>query len=563
MQWWDEVWLKESFTQWICAKTIDEWKPENNARFRQANEQLWAMQLDALPAARPIRNAVRTAKEINDGYNSLIFYKGAPLVGMVEAWLGADAFRNGVRRYMKAHRWGSVTSADLYAALNESSGGQDVAKVVDGFIAQSGVPVVNAELDCGSAAGAGAKGGPPTPFIRLRQEEFRYLDQKDTSKKEWRIPVCVRHDAGGEAATQCTLLDGQEGRLQLAPGKGRSITCPSFFYANADGVGYYRVRLTRAALDKLAGRALGKLTERERLGFVGDAWASVWSGHLPLAAYFELLRGYKNETSHLVLDRILETLIESEKAVVSDASRPAFARMVRDLFADSARRFGWTAKRGEPEEAKLARSELLFAMGILGQDVATREEGTRVANAWLANPNQVQPELAGLALALAVQRGDAALFERLLVVLKSAPTAEVRRLARRGLTAFDVPALVERALDLTLDGTLKTQDLGDVLLAFMRRKTTVDQVFTWAEKHFDEITRASTMAPLVLARTPLFICDTERLQRVEAFLGPRLAKLGGSKEFEEHLDVARRCAALAAKETAPTTAWLAARGKAR
>jgi len=562
MQWWDELWLKESFTQWICAKTNDEWKPEIKARLLQANQQSWAMQLDASPAARPIRNAVRTAKEIND-YNSLIFYKGAPLIGMVEAWLGADAFRDGVRRYMKAHRWGSVTSADLYGALGESSGGHDVTKVVESFIAQSGVPVVSAELDCGAPAAGNPKGSPSAPFIRLRQEEFRYLDRKETSDKRWRIPVCVRHDAGGEIATQCTLLDEKEGRLELAPTKGRSSTCPSFFYANADEVGYYRVRLMRADLDKLAGRGLGKLSERERLGLVGDAWASVWSGQLPLVAYFELLRGYRNETNHLVLDQILDTLIGAHRAIVSEATRPAFARLVRDLFGDSARRFGWTAKKGEPEETKLVRNELLFAIGILGEDPATRAEGTRVTDAWLANPSQVDAELAGLAIGLAAQRGGAALFERLLVVLKNAPTPEVRQLARRGLTAFDAPALVERALDLTLDGTLKTQDLVDVLMAFIRRETTVDRAVDWAEKHFDEISQASSMVPFVLARIPIFTCDPERLKKVESFLRPRLAKVGGSKEFEEYLDVARRCTALAAKEGEPTRAWLAARGKVR
>jgi aminopeptidase N len=553
MQWWDEIWLKESFTQWITAKTIDQWKPEIKAGLMQAGSQSWAMQRDALETARPIRSAVRTAQEIID-YNPLIFYKGAPLIGMVEGWLGADAFREGVRRYMKAHRWSSVTSVDLFAALAESSGGRDVQGVVESFVAQSGVPVVHAELDCGS---------PAAPFIRLRQEEFRYLDRKEASDKRWRIPVCVRHDAGGELAMQCTLLDGQEGRLELTAAQGRASACPSFFYPNADDVGYYRVRLTPADLDKLAERGLGKLTERERLGLVGHAWASVWSGHLRVAAHFELLRGYRKETSQMVLEQMLDTLIDADKAAVTDASRPAFARFVRDLFRDSARRLGWAAKKGESEEAKLTRNELLFAMGVLGQDAATRAEGTRVANAWFADPTRVDPEIAGLAIGLAATSGGAALFERLLGVLKTAKTPELRQIARRGLTAFDSPPLVERALDLTLDGTLKTQDLRDVLFAFLRRKNTVDVAFAWAEKHFDEITKASSQVPMVLARTPFAMCDTERVRSVEAFLRPRLEKLGAAKELDEYLDVARRCAALAAKETEPTRAWLAARGNAR
>jgi len=71
------------------------------------------------------------------------------------------------------------------------------------------------------------------------------------------------------------------------------------------------------------------------------------------------------------------------------------------------------------------------------------------------------------------------------------------------------------------------------------------------------------MVPFVMARIPIFTCDPERWKREESFLRPRLAKVGGSKEFDGHLDVTRRCTALTAKEGEPTRAWLAARGKAR
>jgi alanyl aminopeptidase len=306
-------------------------------------------------------------------------------------------------------------------------------------------------------------------------------------------------------------------------------------------------------------RGLARLAENERLGLAANAWADVWSGHLPISAYLELLRGYQNESSQTVLELILDTLMEVDKAVVSEASRPAFARFVRDLFGASARRLGWTAKKGEPEEAKLTRNEVLFAMGTLGQDPAVLAEATRVAHAWLTNPTKVDPELAGLALGHAAKRGDAAMFDRLIEVLKTAPTPEVRQMARRGLTAFDAPPLVARALDLTLDGTLKTQDLRDVLLAFIRRRPTVDMALAWAEKHFDEITKASPMVPLVLARTPVSLCNVERVRAVEAFLQPRLEKLGGASDLQEYVDIGLRCAALAEKETAPTRAWLAAR----
>jgi alanyl aminopeptidase len=512
---------------------------------------------DALPAARPIRSLARTPLEITD-YNPLMFSKGCPVIGMIEAWLGPDAFRDGMRRYMKKHRGGNVTSADFYAALSDSSGGRDVGKVVESFVGQSGVPVVSAELECPPATGA-AKGGPAVPFLRLRQEEYRNLDRKEASKKEWLIPVCVRYDAGSELATQCALLEGAEGRIELGPAKDRAPSCPSFFYPNANEVGYYRFRLTAGDLDKLATRGLGRLAESERLGLMANAWAAVWSGQLPASRYFELLRSYKNESSGVVLGEIFISLKDAENAVIADASRPAFARLVREIVGPAARRLGWKAKKGEPQEAKVTRGDMLFALGTLGQDPAVLAEATRLAGLWLADPAKADPETANLALVLAAKRGDVAMFDRLLALLKTPATPEVRRLARTALLAFDAAPLVQRVLNLTLDGTLKGQEMRDVVFALFRRKQSVEAAHAWVEKHFDEIVKASPNVPYALAMTPMNICHADRVHAVEAFLRPRLDKLGRGADLQKWVESGLRCAALAEKETAPTSAWLAGR----
>jgi hypothetical protein len=86
-------------------------------------------------------------------------------------------------------------------------------------------------------------------------------------------------------------------------------------------------------------------------------------------------------------------------------------------------------------------------------------------------------------------------------------------------------------------------------VAFIRRRATVEVAVAWAQRHFDEITKASPhFGPLVLARVPVSLCDAERVHAVEAFLRPRLEKLGGASDLKENVDVGLRCAALAQKE---------------
>ena len=551
MKWWDETWLKESFTEWLSRKIVDQWKPEMKAELDLVVMKSRAMSQDALPAARTIHRPVRTAKEIT-AYTDLVFGKGAPLVGMVEAWLGEDVFRDGIRRYMKAHRNGTVSAPDLYQALGEASGVREVGKVFDAYVDNSGVPVITAQLVC--KRNASDTGGP---FLRLSQAEYRSLDRSDPKDRSWPIPVCARYDNAGKPATACTLLEGADGRIDLPVARGGSTPCPAFVYPNAGEVGYYRIRPARADLDRVAAQSLGKLSEGERLGFLSNAWAAVWSGHLGASDYLEHLGRYKTEPSAFVTGLILRSLNEASR-LVSDTARPAFARYVRDFLGPTGRRLGWTPKKGEPEDTKLMRPSVLGTLAFLGEDATVIAEASRTAETWLADPAKVNPDMAYLALDIRGRKNEPAMFDRLLALVRESKAPDVRKLALDGLTTFTAPSLTERALDLTLDGTLKGQDLRVVLWPLSRKKATATATFAWVEKHFDAITKASSMVPVVLARMPAAACDRDFVRTLAAFLRPRLEKLGTAAELDESIETGLRCAVLAEKERGPTSAWLLA-----
>jgi alanyl aminopeptidase len=406
------------------------------------------------------------------------------------------------------------------------------------------VPLVTASLQC-------PVGGPNV--VTLKQQEYRTLDRKGQGDKLWRIPLCVLYDAGGKTDKQCTVLDSAEGRVEL--GKGR---CPSFFYPNAGEVGYFRVGLDRAEVTKLARTSLAKLSEQERFGLVSNSWAAVWSGDLAVSDYVDLLRNFKKETSKVVWGQIVESLASLDRSVVSDATRPAFAKMVRDLVGPTAHRLGWTPKKGEPDEQKLLREAALGSLGFIGNDDWALSEGKRVAEAWLADPLKVDADLARIAVPLAARRGDAALFDRLVAVLKNPKTPEIRLIALSGLTAFEDPALVERTLGLTLDRTLKTQDIRYVFSPLGTRRPTRDTTYAWIEKHFDELTKVvPSFIRARLVHVAGAMCDKDRVHAVESFLRPRVEKLeGAEKATKQAIEEGLRCAALAEKEGAPTTAWL-------
>jgi alanyl aminopeptidase len=546
MQWWDDLWLNESFASWIGDKIVDEAQPSAHQRLQGVADKTHAMGEDALPSAPKIRNPVRSTNDLGGLNVAIIYDKGKAVLSMVERWLGEEPFREGIRRYIKKFAWGNVTARDLYTSLSEASRGRNVTEVMESFTDQNGVPSVSAELVCPQGAG---------PWVRLGQREYLTLDRAKSEGKLWKIPVCVSYGSGNKVGSACTVLGTAEDRLELPVQTGSR--CPSFLYANRDEGGYYRVALTRGDLEKLAGRTR-ELSESERFGVVSNAWAGVWSGELSVSTFLGMLPRFKNETSLLVWERIFDSLMEADRSVISDSARPAFAKLVRDLVGPAARRVGWTAKAGESEDERLLRASALDIMGGLGDDPDTIAKARRVADAWLSDPTGTDADIGATAVMVAAKRGDANLFDRLVATVKSAKSPDTRRMVLRALAHFDDPKLARRALDLTLDGTIKQQDLAYYLRHLSSRRATRDVVVEWLEARLDDLAKVAPQ--FVLSDLPNVagtLCDADRAHAFEAFLGPRLKSVEGfDQNMKRHVEEGLRCAALAAKERGATEKWL-------
>jgi alanyl aminopeptidase len=573
MAWWDDLWLNEAFASWMSDKIIDQWHPETQAVRQALAGKSRVMAEDALATARKVRNPVRSSGEAREAFDGITYAKGRAVLAMTETWLGEETFRDGIRRYLRRHAWGNATAADLYAALAEATAARavgagdakasQIAPMMNSFTDQAGVPLVGATLSC--QAGTGGS-------IQLRQQEYLTLERRQDPaasalNKLWRIPVCVTLGpsatssgaGGGAAETPCALLASAASRIDLPAPAGPAARCPRLFYPNAGEAGYYRLRFEPEQLAQLAQLAKsGQLLERERFGLASNAWAAVGGGDLSTSALLDLYGGFAGETSRLVWEPIMDALLLIDRALVSDAAHPAFTRWVRALLGPAGRRLGWRARPGEGDEPKLLRELVLGALGGLGEDRSTLAQARRFTDQWLADPPGADADRARIALPLAAKRGDAKLFDRLVAALTKAGTPEVRVLALSGLAGFEDPALVERTLALTLDGTIRTQDLRYVFAPLAWRRATRDVTIAWIQRNFDglmHVVPATQVGRIIHVAGAM--CDADRVRDVETFLRPRVERIEGTaKDLRQALEEARRCASLAEKERDPTSRWL-------
>ena len=117
MRWWEGIWLNEAFATLMELLCVDAFRPDWQRWVSFGMERDAAMATDALHATRPVEYPVGPPEEAQGMFDVLTYQKGAGVLRMLERYLGADTFRDGVRAYLNAHRFGNTETADLWSAI--------------------------------------------------------------------------------------------------------------------------------------------------------------------------------------------------------------------------------------------------------------------------------------------------------------------------------------------------------------------------------------------------------------------------------------------------------------
>ena len=183
MAWWDNLWLNEGFASWMGSKCTDRFNPEWNEWLRR-NEPRdpsrrigfskdIAMQVDARSTTHPVQQPIKTEAEANGAFDEITYKKGQSIIRMLESFLGEEVFRDGIRKYIAAHKYSNTTTADLWEALTEVSG-KPVGEIAPGWTEQPGFPLVKVERKENT--------------IQLTQERFT-VHFADPPALQWQIPL--------------------------------------------------------------------------------------------------------------------------------------------------------------------------------------------------------------------------------------------------------------------------------------------------------------------------------------------------------------------------------------
>jgi len=480
MAWWDDLWLNEAFATWMAYKVVDQWKPEWRMWQGFEHDRAGALGLDALSTTHPIYAPVRSVAEATENFDVITYEKGAAVVRMIEHYLGSDAFREGVRLYMRRHREGNTVAKDLWRALEEASG-QEVTRVAQAWIAQAGFPLVT--------IGPGGTRGE----LKVKQERF-FADPRVPAAKRrvrWPVPLVVKWK-GGEARF---LADKATQTIALPNG-----SAPAWVYGNASAGGFYRVADDAANRAALLADLAGALTSVERLALVGDQWALVRSARAGVEGFLEVADALGGEDDHDVLDGLAGPLsLLDEQVVAPDgADQAALRRWIAGRFGPAFAALGWKAVAGEDDRLRQRRASLLRLVGGVAEEPAVSAQVRTRLDAYLADRSALDANLADPVVGIAARTGDAALYDRYRAVVAEARTPQERRRFLLSLASFRDPALVARTLAATLTDEIPTQDLAFILMRLFGNSGGRDEAWRFLKKRWTVLRRR--IPPLMLSR---------------------------------------------------------------
>jgi len=536
MPWWDDIWLNEAFATWMGYRAVHKWRPTHQADVRMLEAVHGAMGSDSLVNARQIRQPVTNNDDIHNAFDRITYRKGGGVLSMVERWMGADAFRSGLRAYMRKHRHGSATADDLLAALSTAAG-KDIATPFRTFLFQPGLPNIDVKLSC--------KGDAALQLAQSRHLPLGSTGDRDT--QTWQVPVCVRYQTGAEVHEQCTLLKDKQATVKLQhPG------CPSWLMPNADGAGYYVWSLSDTQLATLVNTGLAKLSTREKMSVAKSVRSSFSRGDIDYGQALAALEPLANDPHPAVATAPMRLFRTAQHWLGDDPLVTKLQARSRKLYAPHVAQLGWKRGKDESPETTLLRKSVLNFQAFVSRDAGVRERGRQLARKYLGldsdnkiHREAIDPNLAGVALAVSGEEADSAHFDALLFHLDRAADEVVRGNTLIALSNARAPELASRARELMLHDVLKVNEAVTPLYVQLGDEVTRADTWQWLEQNIDAlIARLPERRAGWLPSAATVFCSEADAQAAQKLFAPRLAKLaGGPRELAKALERIRICAA--------------------
>ena len=345
MNWWNDLWLNESFAEYashLAVAEATEWK--NTWTTFASLEKAWAFRQDQMPSTHPIVAEINDLEDVQVNFDGITYAKGAAVLKQLVAWVGQEKFLAGVAAYFKKHAFKNTQLSDLLTEL-ENTSGRDLTHWSKLWLETAGVNTLRPEIRVGEEATieefaviqTAIESQPTIRPHRMAIGLYDFVDKKLVRTKRIELDI-----------------DGERTEVDELIGLKR----PALILLNDDDLAYSKIRLDEHSWQT----ALSHLAEIED----PLARAQVWGAALdasrdgeanPIDFIDMVLKHIEFETESTTMMTLLRQLVTTANLYVSAKSRQAQLARIGDSLIDLARR----AAHGSDAQLQFLKFFALFA----------------------------------------------------------------------------------------------------------------------------------------------------------------------------------------------------------
>ena len=453
MNWWNDLWLNESFANMMEYVAIDALHPEWRMWEDFAtNEVTAALRRDSLDGVQSVQADVNHPDEISTLFDPAIVYaKGGRLLVMVRKLIGEEAFRAGLKSYFEKFAYKNTVGNDLWQEL-ESASGQPIVNLMNAWISQPGLPVVSVSNSHDVAT--------------LSQERF-FIGEHQPSDALWPIPLFANQPL------DVKILDQKETTVSIEKPLQLNCGLSAHFITKYD-------ESTREYLLK----NITELPTLDKICILQDATILARAGFENSASLLPLALSLKTETNEKVFGMAAGALTELRKFVDdNDAARDSLKKISGEFARATFEELDWDEKAGESDDDRERRTTALSLMMYSEDKKVLNEAKTRFDNNKLED---LPTEIRALIISANVRHFETPeMTENLFAAYKNTPSNDLQNDIAIGLTSTKNPETAEKILTNIKDSNIiRPQDASRWFVYLIRTREHRQIAWNWLKENW-------------------------------------------------------------------------------
>lgn len=491
---WKYLWLNESFATYFGYGAVDHYHPDWRVwdMFVESHTEP-SMSRDGLTDTTPIEIPGGSHVVINVSTAPIIYSKGGSILRQIEEFIGTDAFREGLRQYLKTHAYACADSPDLWEALQAASG-RPVSHIMKRWVEQAGHPLVTADREGNR--------------LVLHQKRFTFLPDEG-NETVWPVPLVIRvWDGKGKERVIAQNFDDPSLTIDLGPDADA-------YLVNDRHAGFYRTdyrdtgnwgKICRMIREKA-------LSPVDRWGMVHDRYALVKAGRLGIDTFLEDLTNFSGEDHPLPLMAILENLFHLF-LISKSGKRERAAALEKEFLSGCLDRIGYHPQHDDSHAVLRLRQAALWHAAFFEIPGAVNAARDLFGN--ITRGEKIDPNIARAVLQAGAVSGDEKTLQWLEERLGASPSEHERLGILRALGCFHQPGLIKKVQQFILD-SVPARNMFIPVAALAANPNAGDLMWDWFVAHAGDLEKIHPIIfeRIIAAIVPL--CALDRADEVDAF----------------------------------------------